>query len=235
MKRGTGKAGKIREHKFSARFRREKLIIPTIFAHNRREFRERFSKLIPIADSFQIDFMDGKFVPGKSVKISSVPNLRKYPDKKFEAHLMTFNPDRKIKKLRRKGFMKVIFHYESVRGREEAVIRKTKNEGLKCFIAINPETPAAKISPFLGKADGILLMGVHPGREHQDFIPRVYEKIREIKKEFPLAVVQIDGGVNLSTLKKLRAAGADILNTGSFVSSSKNPAQALKKLEKEFL
>ncbi|MBS3084354.1 ribulose-phosphate 3-epimerase [Candidatus Pacearchaeota archaeon] len=208
-------------------------IIPTIFAMDKNNFEFRLNKIISISRYFQIDFMDGKFVKGKSIKISQVPNLKKF-NKIFEAHLMTLNPEIKIKKLKRNGFKKIIFHYESSRN-QERIINKIKKSGLKCFIALNPSTPTKKIFPFLKNIDGVLLMGVNPGKEKQNFIPAVYKKIKEIKKVSSRTIVQIDGGVNRTTAKKLRVAGADILNTGSFVAEAKNPKKALERLKKAFI
>jgi len=200
---------------------------------DKNNFEFRLNKIISISRYFQIDFMDGKFVKGKSIKISQVPNLKKF-NKIFEAHLMTLNPEIKIKKLKRNGFKKIIFHYESSRN-QERIINKIKKSGLKCFIALNPSTPTKKIFPFLKNIDGVLLMGVNPGKEKQNFIPAVYKKIKEIKKVSSRTIVQIDGGVNRTTAKKLRVAGADILNTGSFVAEAKNPKKALERLKKAFI
>ena len=177
--------------------------------------------------------MDGKFVVGKSIKVWQIQNLKKFK-KNFEAHLMTFKPEKKLGILKRKGFKKIIFHYESSKNPEKT-IKKIKKNSLKCFIAINPETPLKRIFPFLENADGVLLMGVHPGREHQKFILEVYKKIKEIKKVFPKKIIQIDGGVNLQVAKKLKNSGAQILNTGSFVADSKDPKETLEKLKKVFI
>ena len=52
-------------------------IIPTIFAHNKKEFDERYDKLRGVSKNLQVDFMDRKFVPGKSVQLKDVPKLPK--------------------------------------------------------------------------------------------------------------------------------------------------------------
>jgi len=88
------------------------MIIPTIFSKNKKQFNERFNKLIKISKNIQIDFMDGKFVKAKSVQLSQIPNLKKYKNN-FEAHLMVKNPESWITKLKQKGFKKIIFHYSS--------------------------------------------------------------------------------------------------------------------------
>jgi len=208
-------------------------VIPTIFNHNKKEFKERLEKIFSISKDFQIDFMDGKFVGEKSIKVKETPNLKKL-NKNFEAHLMTMKPEKKIGILKRKGFNKVIFHYESSKNPEKT-IKKIKKYGLKCFIAINPETSVKRIFHFLENADGVLVMGVHPGKERQNFIPETYKKIKEIKKVFPKKTIQIDGGVNIPTAKRLKNLGVEIINTGSFVSKSESPKGNLEKLKKAFI
>ncbi len=208
-------------------------VIPTVFARNKKEFNERLKRLSNISKDIQVDFMDGKFVSEKSIKFSLVPNLKKF-NKNFEAHLMTFWPEKKIGNLKRKGFSKIIFHYESTKNFEE-VSKKIKDAGMKSFVAVNPKTSLRKIFPILPYVDGVLLMGVRPGREHQKFINSVYQKIGELKKSFPKIIIQIDGGVNLLTAKQLKKAGADVLNTGSFVADAKNPRLALEELKRVFI
>jgi ribulose-phosphate 3-epimerase len=211
-------------------------VIPTVFAHNKEEFNERFSKIISLSKNIQIDFMDGNFVNSKSVELSKIPNLKKY-NKNFEAHLMVLKPKKYISKAKRKGFKKIIFHYESLKDFSEisSLISKIHKKNLECFIAINPKTKPEIILPFINLIDGVLLMGVYPGKENQEFIPDVYKKIKFLRKRFPNKTIQIDGGVNLFTVKRLKSSGANIINTGSFVNDSKKPRESLKKLRKLFV
>lgn len=211
----------------------ERLVIPTIFAHNKREFDSRFRKLKNISKVFQIDFMDGEFVPGRSVDLKDISDLKE-TGRSFEAHLMTIEPWKKIKKLKKKGFEKIIFHYEAAGEKIEKTIKKINKFEMGCFVAVNPETTVKKIFPYIEKIDGVLLMGVHPGKEHQKFVPEIYSKVEKLKKKFSHSVVQIDGGVNLTTARKLKKSGADILNTGSFVAEAKSPKKALEELKEVF-
>src|SRR3989344_8449285 len=116
-------------------------IIPTIFSRNKKEFNQKFQKLQPISKKLQIDFIDGKFVPEKSVLIYQIPELKNY-DNEFEAHLMVKNPLREIKILKEKGFKKIIFHYESlvIEKKILKVIETIRKHSLICYIAINPKT-----------------------------------------------------------------------------------------------
>jgi len=207
-------------------------IIPTIFAKNKSDFILRFNKLIKISKNLQIDFMDGKFVRSKGINLSAIPNLKKYKNN-FEAHLMVKNPSSYIDKLKKKGFKKIIFHYSSLDNQKkiENLIIKIKKAKLSVFIAINPKVPVKKVAPFITSVNGILLMGVHPGKEHQKFISTTYNKIKELRKISKRITIQVDGGVNPAIVKKLKKSGLDIANSGSFISESKDPRKALAKLK----
>ncbi|MBX4196823.1 hypothetical protein KW805_04510 [Candidatus Pacearchaeota archaeon] len=204
------------------------IIIPTVFAKSKKEFDERFNKVKTLSRKFQVDIMDGKFVKAKSINISAIPRLNNYES---EAHLMVRNPLSYIRKLRHKGFKKIIFHYESQKnaGAIEDLIAAIHTYKMKAFIALNPETKVQNLLHFISLIDGVLLMGVHPGKEHQHLLPSIYTKIKQLKKLAKISI-QIDGGVNPLTAKKLKRAGATILNSGSFISDSENPKEALKKL-----
>lgn len=204
-----------------------KLIIPTIFANNKKQFQERFKKVTPLTRNIQIDIMDGKFVPSKSIQLSQIPDLKNYKNN-FEAHLMTKNPERYFAPLKKKGFKKIIFHIETT-NQPEKLIGKIKTLGLRPMIAINPNTSLNKIP----KKVPVLFMGVNPGKEHQTFQKKVFKKIEEFREKNKRTAIQVDGGVNEKTAKKL-AKFVDSINTGSFVSDSKNPKESLKKLKGAF-
>lgn len=205
-------------------------IIPTIFAQNKKEFDLRFNKLIKLKKDLHIDFMDGKFVKSKGVLISQIPNLKKYKIN-FEAHLMTRNPEKYIPSLQKKGFKKIIFHYESLNIDKIAdLIIKIKKSKMIPILAINPSTQIEEIIIFTKSIKTFLFMGVYPGKEHQKFIPSVYSKIKKFRKLSKSAIIQIDGGVNLSNAKKLKKLGVNILNSGSFISESQNPKITLRNL-----
>src|SRR5688572_25654630 len=136
-------------------------VIPTVFATSKKEFAERFDKLIKISKNIHIDFMDGKLVKSKSIELKDVPDLHKYKNS-FEAHLMTANPEKWIQGLKKRGFKKIIFHYEAIYNEICCiiVINLIKKAGMQAFMAINPETSIHRISHFLHSLSGVLIMGV---------------------------------------------------------------------------
>lgn len=206
-------------------------IIPTVFAHSKQEFCTRLKKLAHSTKNLQVDLMDGQFVKSKSIHISELPNLKKYKNN-FEAHLMTLTPQKYIPSLQKKGFKKIIFHYESLPDKESicSTLTLIHDKKMAAWLAINPETPIEATIPFLNKVDGILLMGVHPGKEHQTFIPSVYKKISQLKKLSKKIKIQVDGGVNEQTISKLARSGVSIFNSGSYTADADDPKKAIQKL-----
>lgn len=207
-------------------------VIPTIFAKNKKQFQERFEKLLPVSKNLQIDFMDGKFVKSKSVMLAQIPNLKKYKNN-FEAHMMILYPQKRIPKLSRLGFKKFIFHVSAVKNSEQ-VIERARTWGLAPWIAVNPEVKLHVVLPYLTRASGVLFMGVHPGKEKQKFILSTLTKIRKLRAISKTIKIQVDGGVNEKTAKQLAEAGVDYINSGSFISEAENPKEALKKLQAAF-
>jgi len=207
-------------------------VIPTIFAHNKREFSERFKKLLPLSKNLQIDYMDGKFVKAKSMPLSAIPNLKRYMHN-FEAHLMCLNPQKRIPKLKTLGIKKIIFHYKATKNIPQ-VIKRMRNHKLSPWLALNPEVPLKKITPYLHKVDGVLFMGVHPGKEHQSFVISVYKKIKALRKISSKIKIQVDGGANKTTIPKLAKLGVNHINSGSYITNSDNPRKAFKELNALF-
>jgi ribulose-phosphate 3-epimerase len=206
-------------------------IIPTILAVSRKKFNEKLDVLLDISDKIQIDFMDGQFVDAKSVKLSDVPNLNNL-DNTFEAHLMVENPGKWVKRLKNRGFDKIIFHWSAVA--DEVEVKKIINEihklDMKAFVAINPEIREDEVIPVIDDVDGILIMGVRPGKEKQDLLYKTYYKLENLRAMNRKVVLQVDGGVNLVTAPDLVKSGANILNSGSFIIRSKDPEGAYEGL-----
>ena len=102
---------------------------------------------------------------------------------------------------------------------------------MQAWIAINPQTHTKKIIDFLPNLNGILLMGVSPGKEGQKFQPNVLEKAIQLRKLTKLPI-QLDGGVTPLNIRKIFKSKVDIVNSGGFVANAENPKSALEILMK---
>jgi ribulose-phosphate 3-epimerase len=114
-------------------------------------------------------------------------------------------------------------------------IQLIKSQGVKASVCLNPHTPVAFLEDIITELDMVLLMSVNPGNGGQVFIENTYKKVRQLKalieKNNPGCLIEVDGGVNYETGKKLFDSGADILVAGSFVFNSDNPEETIRNLK----
>lgn len=211
------------------------MIIPTVFVKKGDSFLDRFGKVLSLSSRIHIDFMDGLFVINKSVILAEIPNLSGY-SKEFEAHLMVKFPKQYIEQLAKKGFKRVIYHYESQVSELDVkymamFIRRHK---MIPVLAINPETPVDVCFPLLKTISHFLLMGVNPGEEHQTFIGETITKVKLLREKSKTALIQVDGGITPTVARRLFGVGCSHINSGSYVSGAKDPIKAFEKLEEAF-
>jgi len=167
-----------------------------------------------------IDVMDGHFVPNITIGPLVVRAISKRTDMIKDVHLMIENPVDYIDPFMEAGADLLTVHYES--GTEYLQsIRKIRDGGIKAGISINPDTSVSVVEELLHEVDLVLLMSVHPGFGGQKFIPDTLEKIRRIKanigRQGVNVLIEVDGGINISTIGDARKAGADVLVAGSAV------------------
>jgi len=172
------------------------------------------------ADIIHLDVMDGHFVPNITFGPVVIKSIRKCTKLPFDAHLMIERPDKYVKDFVEVGADIITFHRE-VKVSIEDLIRKIHNYGPEVGMAINPETPFAKVKEFLEDIDYLLIMSVHPGFSGQSFIESTLDKIREARKyvdsEGLKVKIAVDGGVKQHNAKKIIEAGADILVAASAI------------------
>lgn len=169
-------------------------------------------------DSIHLDVMDGHFVENITMGPVVVEALRDHAALPFHSHLMISQPLRYVRAFADAGSDVVAFHVEADDHPDE-VIAEIHRTGRAAGLALNPETPAEAIHPYLDRVDLVLVMTVHPGWGGQAFITEVLPKIAALRNELDLRgldlPIGVDGGVNLETIGRAYAAGGDTLVTGS--------------------
>ncbi len=204
-------------------------VVPAILVKTRKELLERIGKVMPHVKTIQIDVMDGKFVPNiTTLEIFNLPKGNAI----YEYHWMVEKPWEWIEQIDSPAIH--IVHMEAVKTKEEWELVKAavaKNNG-KLGVAVNPETYLDCIYPIIIDIDIILIMTVKPGFDGQKYMPDMENKIHEARAAFPDWDIEVDGGVNLSTIPTAKKAGANKFAAASAIYAQPDIKKAIEELKK---
>lgn len=176
-------------------------------------------------DWLHLDIMDGHFVPDISFGSMVVETCKKITKLPLNVHLMIQQPERHLQSFAEAGADHIIVHVEAS-PHLHRTLQKIHEFGCQAGVALNPATPAALIEPALVLADIVLVMSVNPGYAGQSFIPEMLPKISQIRqwidqKDSEIHL-ELDGGIDSTTLPLCQAAGADTFVAATSVFSHKD-------------
>ena len=182
------------------------------------------------SDLIHIDIMDGKFVPNNTLEKFDMNKISKYSYKNFDVHLMVENPIDYIT-----SFITPLTDYISIHLESKGIdqsLKRIKENGIKCGLAINPDTEIQKLYPFLEIIDMVIIMSVFPGKGGQKFIENTYYKVETLRNHDKNIDISVDGGVGSSNSKTLISKGASTLVSGSYLMKSNNINNSIKNMLK---
>ena len=176
-------------------------------------------------DYFHIDVMDGKFVEKdtyqKMMEYSSY--IRRISNLPMDVHLMVEDIKKGIEDFSSVEPNVITFHLEACKNEEEVMenIKKIKEMGAKVGISVKPNTTIEEVYQYLPYIHICLVMTVEPGKGGQTLITDMIDKIATLKKYIEQnnleTDIEVDGGINLKTVQRVKSAGANILVAGTAI------------------
>ena len=183
------------------------------------------------ADALHLDIMDAHFVPNLSFGPDVVALAQRVaPDFYRNVHLMMTRPDLYLESFAAAGAQTIQIHVEADCD-IHAELARIRARGIRPALVLNPETPIARVYPYLGECDELLVMTVHPGYGGQTFIADCLPKIADVRRRCPDLDIMVDGGINAETAELVVAAGANQLVAGSYLFKMSDMAEGVGKLK----
>ena len=182
------------------------------------------------AKALHLDVMDGHFVPNLTYGLPIVEAVRRVTELPLDVHLMIDNPGQFLEAFHKAGASLITIHVEATSD-PKALLAEIRSLGACAGLALNPQTPLESVLECLSFCDQILVMSVHPGFGGQEFNPVALEKLFRLREEVnPGTLLEVDGGVNASTIRRCAEAGAQMFVVGSAIFRQPDYARSIGEL-----
>lgn len=185
------------------------------------------------AGILHVDVMDGHFVPNITIGLPVVKSVAASTRLPIDAHLMISEPGRYAEQFVKAGARMVSAHVEADPHLHRTLM-SIRSAGAMAGVVLNPSTPISAIEEALQFVDYVLIMSVNPGFGGQKFIAESLDKIRRLRQLIDsrgLQVrIEVDGGIDLTNIETVVAAGAEIIVAGSAIFGASDPESAVREM-----
>jgi ribulose-phosphate 3-epimerase len=182
---------------------------------------------------FHFDVGDGHFVEPITmgpIVLQSIAPLVHERGGVLDVHLMVENPAKYFEPVAKAGGDSVTFHFEAVES-VPGTVERARAAGLEAGVAFSPESEPEEVAAVSADADLVLCMAIHPGYSGQPFREETFARVERLRAALPAAIhIQVDGGVGLGNIARLRAGGATLLVAASSVFGHDDPPRAYRQL-----
>ena len=190
-------------------------------------------------DYFHIDVMDGKFVKNNTIEIMQeyCSQLKQISNIPLDVHLMVKDIKTFINSYIPYEPNTITFHLEACKDKGQVLelIKYIKENNIKVGISIKPNTKVQELYEYLPYIHSVLIMTVEPGYGGQKLILETIEKVKELKdyinKNNIEIDIEVDGGINLENVGKLKKAGANIIVAGTAIIKSEDYKQTIETIK----
>lgn len=181
--------------------------------------QKRIELIKPFAKTIHIDILDGKFASNTTF-LDPKPFKKYSSDIFFELHMMVEEPIQYLKPFADAGFKRFLGHVEKMSDQAEFVAQGQLLG--EVGLAIDGETPLEAIGVPLDDLDCLLFMSIKAGFSGQKFSEE-YARKMEVVKDTTWIPIEVDGGINDTTIVEARNFGATRFVSTSFLYNSQDP------------
>lgn len=204
-------------------------IVPTILTDNKQDYRAQAERINTFTRRVQIDVTDGVFAQPPTLDVTNV-----WWPKNWQAdlHLMAAKPSESIDTILKLNPSLCILHAEASEDLLP-IFESLKKAGIKTGVALLPPTFPGNVKHYIDVVDHVLIFASQLGTQGAPADLMQMEKIPLIRNMKPEVEIGWDGGANMTNIRALAHADLDVINVGSAISKSPNPAQAFQELVAE--